>query len=154
MLYSDGDPLYLLNLEYGSTEKESAVTTYVNVSYFNMQNFQNGHILQVMKERLRSLPLTIYFRKNSILALIFNGKIFELAASGLINHWSSKFFKKKLLRPSKQIYQEPLRLKVGQILGALKICGFLHFISFCVFLLEIVVNRVVACRTKSLFKKT
>lgn len=143
--YAGGDPLYLLDIE--SSKKESTVTTHVNASYFNMQIFHKGHILQVMKERLRSLPLAIYCRKNSFLSFILSDKILELQANGLIYHWSSKFFKKKLLRPSKQIFHEPLRLRVGQVLGVLKICGFLYFIAFCVFILEIVVKKVVACRS-------
>lgn len=97
-----------------------------------------------MKTRHCFMPLTIYYRKNSFLASLFDEKILHLTQNGFMGKWARQFVSNKLLRPDKMIkyvYQEPRKLSFIQIEGALMICGCLHIIAMCIFVFEIIFKK-------------
>lgn len=102
------------------------------ISYENMLYFRKQKILRT-KEHMQMLPMTILLRKYSCLRRSFDFHISALRTSGLIDYWE-------------EIYPDAIKkiedkksekLKIGQIVGVIEVCGVLYTISLLIFILEL-----------------
>jgi hypothetical protein len=103
--------------------------------YFNKLNHEK-FVFNILDEKIASVPIVFYLRKNSYFTEVVNEKLRNFASSGLITKWINDSlqpqFSKKLKRKQKQQI-----LSVKKLSGAfmLTIVGWL--LAFFVFLIEI-----------------
>lgn len=73
-----------------------------------------------------------------MLTQVFNQQLQFLQEGGLIDFWVKNRIDD---RKSKSKYREPSKLQMENIMAAFEICAIMYFISFIVFILEMISVR-------------
>ena len=114
-----------------------ALSTDLVQKSFNLKHLPYRR-LAFTKDRLFMLSVTFNFRKKSMLTHVFNHQLTMLREAGLIDFWvRSRIDDRKL----KSKHREPSKLHMENIFAAFQICGFMCFISFIIFILEVISVR-------------
>ncbi|XP_055842650.1 uncharacterized protein LOC129909601 [Episyrphus balteatus] len=102
------------------------------------RNIRSGSQLLIIKEVIYNYQFVMYLPKHSIYLSVFNKKLRELAAAGMLSRLRSKYTKINefiLANLMQQQKKEPLQNK--RLYALYSICGLLILISIVVFCLEI-----------------
>lgn len=103
---------------------------------FNLKNPRRR--LSFTRDRLYMSSNVFLFRKKSILKNVFDDELLQVQRFGLVELWKKNKMggiKKK----SKKT--QPTKLGLEHVLAAFQICGVLYFISFIIFVLEVISVR-------------
>lgn len=122
-----------------SLHNAALLTSTERMSYFNALNVKNGVFLQRLNERICTISLTIYFRKNSYLIEPVNDEISMYISSGLILHWKDETY---LDKSWKMIVSNERVLKWKDVEGIFQIYGILLTIATIVFIGELIFDRI------------
>lgn len=127
---------FMTNLRnlYDSEIDTVALATDLSIKSFNLKNSPNRRI-EFTKNRLFMYSPVFLFRKKSILTNTFNKQLQTLREIGLIEFWTKNAIDVRSSRPRGR---QPSKLQMNNVLGAFQICGVMYFISFIVFILEII----------------
>lgn len=102
--------------------------------YFNLKSKSR---IETTRDKIRSASPVFYFQKTSILTAMFNQKIDICREAGLINRWYDEYSQKH----KKYENKSPRKLGIPNILAMIQISGVLCFVSFIVFILELLSPR-------------
>lgn len=129
----------LLNSEFNG----AVLTTDVGISYYNMQHFTTTGVVSSTKDRMFLLPFCIFFRKHSCLTEPITNQINRYTNSGLLEHWTSKYFQTRFVKVKAEEFenQQPQRLNIKQLLGGFIISSILLVAAVVVFLFEIMSKK-------------
>lgn len=86
------------------------------------------------KDRLYMSTLVMYFHKPTVLKNIFNKEIWKHQEAGLIDFWIRNYTDDRNVKSAKM----PSKLKIESISSIFIICAITYFISFVVFVLEVI----------------
>lgn len=114
--------------------------------YANKLNKDN-YTLTVCKQQMFTFQYGIYFRKNSYLVYEVNKKISAIKASGLIEHWASKYIDAKYLNIL-QPKTGPKKLNITQLKGCFEAWIMGLGVGIIVFLLETLAGLMNFCLLK------
>lgn len=131
MTHDYGDFVALKKLQNGELDGVF-FTNDVTVNYYNLIN-KSWRKVRYTRDVVRPHTPVFYFRKSSILTVMFDKKIELCNESGLTIHWIEKY--KGKLRRSK--FRKPSKLEMVSIMAILQISAALYLIAFIVFLMEI-----------------
>lgn len=109
----------------------------MSLKYFNLVNSPHRR-LGYTKDRLFMYAPVIYFRKRSILKEVFNEQLQRIREAGVTQYWIKKYIDDRKTKPN---HRAPKKLQIKSILAAFEICIFMYFISFIVFILELLSTR-------------
>lgn len=115
-------------------ESTVALSTDLNQKWFNLKNAPYRR-LAFTKDRLFMYSPVFIFRKKSMLTQVFNQQLMTLREAGLIDFWVKNRIDDHKLKFK---HREPSKLRMENIIAAFQICGILYFVSFVVFILEII----------------
>lgn len=132
---------YTISFDKCANDK-TAMTLYIKstglylISYFYSTEKGLPKILY-LPERFSSYPVTMYMSPGSPLFPVFENIIYRLIASGLVELWSKKAVQEKLQSRNRFRVIKNTPLSLQHLMGAFFLLfGFL-FISFVIFLIEI-----------------
>lgn len=108
------------------------LVNHMSWEYFNLVNSPNQR-LGFTKDRLFMYCPAFFFSKKSTLKVVFNEELGKLRESGVIEHWIKKYVDGRKIKP----IQAPIKLKIFNIFAAFEICIVMYFISFIIFILEL-----------------
>jgi hypothetical protein len=92
-------------------------------------------------EAIVTYNLVIYMQKQSCLMNQINDVVINLVNGGLIQNWASRFIDKSFLKhPSSS---KAVGLNMNQLLGAFQLLVFGLFLSFVVFIFEVLAERII-----------
>lgn len=100
-----------------------------------------------------SVPISMYFPKNTYLENLFNRLILLFHQSGLMSYWTSANEENKYLY-IESYSRQPKKLTVEHLSGIFKIWISASFASFVVFLIEFFWHRKLVQKIKFLKKRT
>lgn len=105
-----------------------------SIEYYNLQNIRSGtRTVQYAKERIYSMPYSVFARKGSCLMHEVNREINGYTDSGLISKWSTTFTRDYFSHKEKII---PKKFTMNQVSGIMLICICFYAISAFVLMLE------------------
>lgn len=113
------------------------LANHLSWKYFNLVNSPHRR-LGFTKDRLLMYSPVFYFRKKSVLKEVFNEQLQRLREIGLTQYWIKKYIDDRIV---KRHQREPKRLQIKSIFAAFEICIIFYFISFVVFILEMLSTR-------------
>lgn len=93
-----------------------------------------------MKTPLASIPIVAYTRKNFFLLDALNKKIDCFKAAGLIDYWFFNDY--NLANATAKTFEGPKQLTVDKLAGCFKILSFGCGVSFVVFIIELVAQKI------------
>lgn len=93
-----------------------------------------------LEEPISTMPIVIYFRKNSHLVQVFNKVLDKFESSGLISYWTNLHMNYKIIKESSSYGPKPMNFKA--MLGAFQIILSGWVISLTLFLLEFVKVKI------------
>lgn len=114
-----------------------ALTNEYTLNHFNLL-FSPQRRLGFTRDRLLTFSNVFYFHKPSLLKDFFNEELYKYREAGLIRYWIKQHMD---TRNEKSYQREPITLKVENILGVFQICALMYFISFMIFILEVISGR-------------
>lgn len=117
---------------YDSNVDGVALATDLLQKTFNSENPQRH--LEFTKNRLSMFSTVFVFRKKSMLRDIFTNQLLRLQEFGLPEFWKNNRVPEGKVKSKKT---RPTKLRLVNVLAVFQICGILYFISFVVFVLEI-----------------
>lgn len=109
----------------------------VTVNYYNLIN-RSWRQIRYTRDIVRPHTPVFYFRKSSILTLLFDRKIEICNESGLTIHWIAKY----RYRPKKSKYRKPSKLEIASIMAILQISAIMYSIAFVVFIMEMFSHKI------------
>lgn len=131
---------------YDNEDNVVLILTEGPATYFNLINIPHRRLS--MTKGFWMMNFVFYFRQKSILREVFNRKIEILQQSGLTEFWIKTEMDDRRTKLYLRTAAEKANLQIATMRGASQICGVLYFISFVVFILE-VLSRVFS-RTKEI----
>lgn len=125
----------------GSRSKAAILSSIETVSYFNALNLKNGFIIHIVPERISSISLTIYFRKNSYLIEPVNEELFRYISNGFILHWMDEIYLDAKLVKKMTATNERV-LKWNDVEGIFEIFGISLLIATFAFIVELLYDKI------------
>lgn len=113
------------------------LTSDISQKAFNLENLPHRR-LGFTKDRLFMYSPVFLFRNKSMLTRVINKELQLLQETGLIEFWTKNYIDD---RKPKSKQRQPSKLRMENIVAAFQICGIMYFISFIVFILEIISVR-------------
>lgn len=110
------------------------------VMKFN-KNYHKSFTLKVLEEVITSLPIVIYFRKNSYLVKTFDEKLGAIKSAGLVSYWTEIHLQPQFSK-LKDVKVGPKKITVKTLKGAFQIIASGLLLSFLVFVFELVSNFI------------
>lgn len=98
-----------------------------------------------LKENLVTIPVVFYTKKDFPLLRVFNEKIEQMRAAGLVTYWHQKSLN---LHLEKEAQESPKQLNIQQLSGCFEVLCIGYLISISVFILEHVTGMVKRFLTK------
>lgn len=113
-----------------------------------MKHFKTTGVVSSTKDRMFLLPFCIFFRKHSCLNAPITTLINRYTSSGLLDHWTSKYFQERFVKvKTNQVdSQQPQRLNMKQLIGGFIISSLLLVVAVLVFLVELMSKKIVFLR--------
>lgn len=92
--------------------------------------------LKVLEQVITSIPIVIYFRKDSYLVEICNEKLDMFRSAGLINYWAELYLQSHYSK-RQDAKIGPKMFKIKTLTGAFQIIAIGWLISFTAFAVEV-----------------
>lgn len=116
---------YYENKIFDPSFKGAIVSTLSFVLFENQINYPNN-TFKVCKEKIMTIPITLYLRKNHYLTDVINEKVDALITAGLVNYWSQQNVGNSFVFP-KRNDKTPKKLNFLHLIGCFQIwcigCG-------------------------------
>ncbi|XP_055298675.1 uncharacterized protein LOC129566616, partial [Sitodiplosis mosellana] len=123
---------------YDQDSKDTvALATDLNKKSFNLKNSPHRRV-EFTKDRIYMYSPVFFFRKKSMLTRVINRQLQLLQEAGLINVWVGNRIDD---RKTNSKCREPSKLRMEHIIAAFQICAIMYFVSFIIFILEIISVR-------------
>lgn len=122
-----------------SQNKFAYLKSNVYIAYLNNINFKHGNHYRQTTDDIFLLPIVFCVRKSSYLRNAFNEEIEIYQSNGLMMHWIKMFTEKKNDNLHTVNVQ---KLTVDELWGTFQICTLFYFLSFIVFVLELIYWRL------------
>lgn len=104
---------------------------------FNLENSPHRRV-GFTRDRLLMYSPVFLFRNKSMLTTVINNELQLLQETGLIEFWTKNYIDD---RKPKSKHRKPTKLRMENIVAAFQICGIMYFVSFIVFILEVISVR-------------
>lgn len=154
-------PLYYLELY--REENYAAISIFDFALYYAVEILPVGEVLQVLPINVNAQQISFYLTKHSYLVERFNNYILWFQQAGLLykwKEWSNFEYRISKQRGKDTLNDAVLMVNLNQLIGFFLVMLLLYFISFVVFLLELMSQKVkwlkiifVKCKKFNLKKK-
>ena len=124
--------------------KGTLLTSEDHTAYWNKQN-PAQHFFHILKSRITTFNLCIYFPKRSCLTTEVNKNILAFYANGFMTAMASKLIDKKYLTEP-VVISKTKQLKMKQLIGGFQLLACGLCICFGIYLLELLSKRSVKIR--------
>jgi hypothetical protein len=112
----------------------------------------DGIFFNFLSEYLSTLPVTIYFQKDSYLSKTFDDKVQLMVAAGLTEYWIHQEWKAKSVKINTN--SDPKVMSVSDLALSFYLCLCGLGISFVVFISELLLYKVTEKRRKRKIRRT
>ncbi|KAM7350853.1 uncharacterized protein ACRADG_009289 [Cochliomyia hominivorax] len=138
-------PFYYLEL-YGE-ENYAAISIYDFALYYAIDILPVGEVLLIIPITVNDQQISFYLAKHSYLVERFNDYILWFQQAGLLYKWKDwSYFDYRITKSSKKRStsneSSVLMVNLNQLIGFYQVVLLLYFISFAIFLLELLSSRI------------